>query len=252
MRKHLILLASLALTATGVGTVLAQTSVDGLDLEGINRRAQAEATALSALIGHAIAQQAGSSDTSSEAQHTVDLARARLGEAAAKATKGPASPDSIDLDAMVAEAGKTTAPASRPAPQFIAFASLSMPEESLRQIIGDVSRAGGTIVFRGFAPQGAGAFMKGLSKAIPPGSQPRISVDPRLFEAFHVASVPTYIAVADGFVPCAGGACTASPQVFDRLSGNVSTAFALETIADGDGPGAPVARSALLALKGEP
>jgi len=246
------LLACLAFTAAGIGTVLAQTSVDGLDLEAINRRAQAEAAAVSALVGHTIAQQAAASDTEAQAQRTVDAAKTRLGEEAAKVTSGPASPDSIDLDTMVAEAGKTAAPASHPGPHFIAFASLSMPEESLRQMIGDVSRAGGTIVFRGFAPQGAGAFMKGLSKAISPGSQPRISVDPRLFEAFHVASVPTYIAVADGFVPCAGGACTASPQLFDRLSGNVSTAFALETIADGDGPGAPVARSALLALKGAP
>ena len=252
VRKRLILLASLAVTATGIGTVLAQTSVDGLDLEAINRRAQTETAALSALIGRAIAQQTAARDTNAEAQHTVDMAKARLGEAAAKVTTGSASPGTIDLDAMVAEAGKTTAPNLRPAPQFLAFASLAMPEDSLRQMIGDVSRAGGTIVFRGFSPQGAGVFMKRLSKAIPPGTQPRIILNPRLFKAFHVEAVPTYVAASTGMAPCAGDDCTASPPPFDRLAGNVTTAFAAETIADGNGPGAPVARAALLALKGAP
>ena len=249
MRKRLILLVGLALTATGVGTVLAQTSVGDLDLEAIQSRARKEAAALSALISSAIAWQTSTKDLEKEAQVTVDLAKKQLGDAAAKITPGPTSSGSIDLDTMVADAGKLTAPNAAPAPQFMAFASLAMPEDSLRQMIGDVSCAGGTVVFRGFSPQGAGAFMKELSKAIPPGTKPRISIDPRLFKAFHVESVPTYIALADGFVPCSGDMCTANPQVFDRLSGNVTTAFAAETIADGNGPGATVARAALQSLK---
>lgn len=250
MRKRLIPLVAVALTATGIGTVLAQTSVGDLDLEAIQSRAQKEAAALSALISGVVGRQTGAKNTEKEAQDAVDLAKKQLGDAAAKITPGPTSSGSIDLDTMVADAGKLTAPSAAPAPQFMAFASLAMPEESLRQMIGDVSRAGGTVVFRGFSPQGAGAFMKGLSKAIPPGTQPHISIDPRLFKAFHVESVPTYIALADGFVPCSGEMCTANPQVFDRLSGNVTTAFAAETIADGNGPGAAVARAALQSLKG--
>ncbi len=252
MRKRFILLVGVALTVAGISTVLAQTSVGDLDLEAIQSRAQKEAAALSALISSAIARQATAKDTEKAAHDTVDLAKARLGDAAAKITPGPTSPSSIDLDTMIADVAKVTAPSPRPAPQFLAFASLAMPEDSLRQMIGDVSRAGGTVVFRGFSPQGAGAFMKGLSKAIPPGTKPRISIDPRLFKAFHVESVPTYIALADGFVPCSGDMCTANPQVFDRLSGNVTTAFAAETIADGNGPGASVARGAFAALKGAP
>ncbi|KUR75337.1 type-F conjugative transfer system pilin assembly protein TrbC [Novosphingobium sp. Fuku2-ISO-50] len=252
MRKRLILLASLALTATGIGTVLAQTSVDGLDLEAISRHAQNEAATLSALIGRAIARQAVSGASNADAEHTVDVSKARLGEAAAKTNPNPASAGTIDLDSMVANASRTMAPVARPAPQFLAFASLAMPEDSLRQMIGDVSRAGGTIVFRGFSPQGAGAFMKGLSKAIPPGTQPRITIDPRLFKAFHVEVVPTYVAASTGMAPCTGDDCVASPPPFDRLSGNVTTSFAAETIADGNGPGASVARAALQALKGAP
>jgi conjugal transfer pilus assembly protein TrbC len=252
MRKRLILLVGLALTATGIGTVLAQTSVDDLDMEAIQSRAQKEAVALSALISSVIARQSSAKGIATEAQDTVDLAKKQLGDAAAKIIPGPTSPGTIDLDTMIADAAKVTAPSAAPAPQFLAFASLAMPEDSLRQMIGDVSRAGGTVVFRGFSPQGAGAFMRGLSKAIPPGTKPRISIDPRLFKAFHVESVPTYIALADGFVPCSGNMCTANPQVFDRLSGNVTIAFAAETIADGSGPGAPVARAALQSLKGAP
>lgn len=251
-RRPLILFAGLAMTVTGIGSVLAQTSIDGLDLEAINRRAQADAAALSAMIDRAVTLQADANSTNAAAQQAVDAAKTRLGDAAARVSTGPASSGSIDLDTLVGDATKTMAPTPPPAPQFLAFASLAMPEDSLRQMIGDVSRAGGTVVFRGFSPGSAGAFMQGLSKAIPPGTKPRITIDPRLFKAFHVEVVPTYIAVADGFVPCSGDACTASPQVFDKLSGNVTTAFAAETIADGNGPGAPVARAALLALAAKP
>jgi len=251
-RGQRVLVASLALALTGIGTVLAQTSTTGLDIEAIDRRAQDEAAALSALVSRAIARQAGASDANAEAQRTVDLAKAKLGEAAARIKPAPISPGALDLDAMMANAGKTMAPPPPSAPQFLAFASLAMPDDSLRQMIGDVSRAGGTIVFRGFSPQGPGAFMKGLTKAIPPDTQPRISIDPRLFKAFHVEAVPTYIAVAAGMVPCAGDDCGTNPPPFDRVSGNVTTAFAAETIADGNGPGASVARAALQSLKVAP
>lgn len=251
-RGRHIPIASLVLGVTGMGTVLAQTSTGGLDIEAIDRRAQDEAAALSALVGRVLARQAAASDANAQAQRTVDMAKARLVEASARIKPAPVSPGAIDLDTMMANAGKTMAPPPPSAPQFLAFASLAMPEDSLRQMIGDVSRAGGTIVFRGFSPQGLGAFMKGLSKAIPPDTRPRISIDPRLFKAFHVEAVPTYIAVAAGISPCAGDDCATSPPPFDRISGNVTTAFAAETIADGNGPGASVARAALLTLRAAP
>lgn len=249
--RHFLAAASL-LTITGVGTVLAQTGTNDLDLAAINRRVESDAAALTDLISKALARQSADNATKDAAQKTVDAANSSM--AASAAQHGHALPGSgpIDLDAMVADAGRTMAPAPRSAPQFMAFASLAMPQDSLRQMINDVSRAGGTVVFRGFSPAGAGAFMRDLSQAIPPGTRPRISIDPRLFKAFNVEVVPTYVAVSERLTPCPDSACTANPEAFDKVSGNVTAAFAAETMAGGDGPGAAVARAAMLALKATP
>ena len=72
-----------------------------------------------------------------------------------------------------------------------------------------------------------------------------IGVDPRLFRAFRVEAVPTYVAVSSDFSPCDGLACTTTPPPYDAMSGNVTVAYALETFAEDNGPGALVARTAL-------
>jgi conjugal transfer pilus assembly protein TrbC len=71
-------------------------------------------------------------------------------EAAARA-KAPTG-DPVDLDALVADAGRSMAPSPQSAPMLIAFASLSMPPESLKRMIADVSKAGGMVVFAASRP----------------------------------------------------------------------------------------------------
>ena len=70
-----------------------------------------------------------------------------------------------------------------------------------------------------------------------------------LFRAYHVEAVPTYVAASTSFALCAAPDCASEPTPFDRLAGNVTTGFALETFADGNGPGSPVARLALKNLR---
>jgi conjugal transfer pilus assembly protein TrbC len=62
-------------------------------------------------------------------------------EATTRAKANP-SGDPVDLDALVADAGRSMAPSPQSAPMLIAFASLSMPPESLKRMIADVSKAG--------------------------------------------------------------------------------------------------------------
>lgn len=244
MRWRRILPAAMALGATAtIGTVLAQSVTDDLDLKAIEARATREAAALAG-----IAAQAGPTPNA-DAKAAVDAARASLAAPRAGSPSAQGNADAIDLDGMIADAGKMMAPPAPAGPRFLAFASLSMPVDALRQLVGDVSRAGGTVVFRGFVPAGAGAFMKGLREAVPEGTPVRITIDPRLFKAFDIAAVPTYVALPPGFAP---GSVEAPPPAFDRLSGNVTTRFALETMADGHGPGATAARAALQTLEAAP
>jgi conjugal transfer pilus assembly protein TrbC len=249
MRKSLIV-TGLFLTLSGVGAVLAQTSVDGLDLEAIDKRAQAKAAETADFV-HAILerQSHASTEQQSDAQAVVDAARRKLAQTAAKTRPGGSGATGVDLDAMVADAGQLTKPAASGAPMFIAFASLSMPEESLQRMIADVTKAGGMVVFRGFSAEGGHAFMAGLSKVIPPGLAPHVGIDPRLFRAYHVEAVPTYVAASSSFTLCSGDGCESEPTPYDRMAGNVTAEYALETFAQGNGPGAAVAKVALRNLE---
>jgi len=60
--------------------------------------------------------------------------------------------------------------------------------------------------------------------------------------------VPTYVVASSSFALCAEPDCMGEPTPHDRLAGNVTTHFALETFAQGNGPGAPAARLALAHL----
>src|SRR3546814_15982544 len=75
------------------------------------------------------------------------------------------------------------------APQLIVFASLSMPEQSLKKLIRDTAKAGGTVVFNGFPGNSMKAFQQGIMKVVDnEDAYGSIGIDPRLFRAFDVRS----------------------------------------------------------------
>lgn len=261
MRKSLLLIGSLVALG-GVGTVLAQTTVDGLDLDAINKAAQVHARNLGQFVDEVLGHQAkANADQADELEDLVATSRAKMQAVAAAKAKANPTGDQVDLDALVADAGRSMAPsaqsASQSTPMLIAFASLSMPPESLKRMITDVSKAGGMVVFRGFSPGGPKPFMAALHEAIGDTTGAHVSIDPRLFRAYGVEAVPTYVAASSSFDLCSGEDCASSPAPYDRppydrISGNVTTHFALETIAQGHGPGAPVAKTALANLERTP
>jgi conjugal transfer pilus assembly protein TrbC len=76
-----------------------------------------------------------------------------------------------------------------------------------------------------------------------------IGIDPRLFRAFDVQAVPTYVAVSSDFDLCAGFSCQTKVPPYDRMTGNVTVEYALSSFVDGRGPGARVAAVGLSNLK---
>lgn len=239
--KRLISMSFVVLGLGATSAILAQT-VGGLDLGAIEGRdpaiaENAENFVKQALIrGKTAVESASAAVTSSEA----NLRRAPLGTAGG--AQGP-----VDFYAILAGAkGNLTAP--RGGPMLVAFASLSMPEASLKRVIGDVTQAGGVVVFRGFPGGNPARFALAMQKLVEPRQAASVLIDPRLFRAFGVEAVPTYVAVSSDYVPCDSLTCVSDVPPFDRLVGNVPARFALETIAGARGPGAPVAEAALARL----
>lgn len=248
MSKALIV-AGTAAALSSVGVVLAQTTVDGLDLEAVEAKAKAHAADAADFVKGILDRQSHiSSEQAQQAQAIVQSGADQTARVADTVKPGSGPTDGVDLDDLVAHAGQVVKPDDHAAPVFVAFASLSMPQEALSHLIADVSRAGGMVVFRGFSASGGGTFREGLAKAMPKGGTPHVGIDPRLFKAYHVEAVPTYVAASSSFDLCSGPDCQLSPTPFDRVTGNVTTHFALETMADGNGPGAPVAKAALKRL----
>ena len=151
---------------------------------------------------------------------------------------------------MVADAGTMASEGRGEAPRFIAFASTSMPPAALRTMIDDVTRAGGVVVFRGLPQNSAKALTAALSKVARPGEPlTSVGIDPRLFRAFGIEAVPTYVVTSSDFDLCDGFDCTTQVPPHDRMTGNVSAAHALETFARGGGPGALLAAQHLAQLE---
>lgn len=244
MRKLLWAAVSLLGTAS-VSALLAQT-IDGVDVQAVKKRAadlQADAEAFANQVkdrGDAMREEAATvRDRGMENMQRVS--RTEL-------PKGPAGP--VDFDEIVQGASTNATAGKGEAPQFIAFASLSMPPQALKQMIADTARAGGVVVFRGFPNNSMKEFAARLGKIVERQDDfTNIGIDPRLFRAFDVQAVPTYIAVSSDFDLCAGFSCRTKVPPYDRMVGNVTVEHALDTFAAGNGPGARVATVGLANLK---
>lgn len=243
--RRLLFTASAAIAGIVGIQAIAQT-VDGLDLQAVKRRAAAVQSDAQAFADHV----RGRGDAFREEALTVRDNGLENLKAIAKTDlpKGPAG--AIDFDEIIAGAGRNVTDARGKAPQFIVFASLSMPEASLRRLIADTASAGGVVVFRGFPNNSLSEFRRLLSRVVDKQEQANnIGIDPRLFRAFDVQAVPTYVAVSSDFDLCSGFQCRTAVPPYDRMAGNVTVAYALEAFANARGPGAGVAAVAARNMK---
>lgn len=235
-----------ALVLAGAGYAAAQTT-EGLDIQAILGRSEPHAQDAEALAREVTRRSAELQD---EARAVTAQGRDNLQRSAAQPGGGVSGP--IDFDELVGIAGANQAEGGR-APQLIVFASLSMPPQSLKQLLADTAAAGGSVVFNGFPDNSTRAFQQGLLKLTGPNQDTgSIGIDPRLFRAFGVEAVPAFVVVTSDFDLCDGFDCRTAVPPFDRMSGNVSLRHVLETFAQGGGPGAAIAAQALQRLKQGP
>ena len=247
MKKFL--LSALAIASIGTGcAVLAQT-VEGLDLDAIRARSAKSEQDATALVNE-VERRGDAFRKDAQTVQAVALEQMRTIDKASLPT-GPAG--AVDFDEMIQAASANLKENQGTAPQFMVFVSTSMPEQALKRIIADTSAAGGVVVFRGFPGNSGKAFIAALSKVVEKYQQfASIGIDPRLFRAFDVTAVPTMVVSSSDFTPCDGLTCKTTPPPFDRIEGNVTVRYALETFAGENGPGALVARTALANLGRNP
>lgn len=244
------ILVCMGLTAaSALAGAAAQTSEPELDLAAIRAKAQRDAGEAEAL---AAAARTRAKAVLEQADRAADQAKAH-GEMYAQTTPtaAPQPSDPIfDFDKMIAAAGPAAKGDLGEAPRFIAFASLSMPPRALREMIARVNAAGGVVALRGFPAGSAKVLTEALGKvALDQEQMGSVGIDPRLFRAFNVTAVPTYVVASTDFDLCDGFDCQTQVPPHDRLSGNVTADFALETIARGGGPAARIASQYLARLK---
>ncbi|MCY1669609.1 type-F conjugative transfer system pilin assembly protein TrbC [Novosphingobium sp. SL115] len=235
--------AGLALLA-GMSAAMGQ-SIEGLDLSAIRARSAASQDELEALVA------AATKTAEEQATAAGQVGGRAQGQAVAASplAAAEAQPGPVDFEAILDGAAANAAVPEGEGPLLIVFASLSMPQATLQRLVRDTTMAGGLIVFRGFPNNSARVFAKGLSGVIrDQREQAHIAIDPRLFRAFRVETAPTFV-VADGaYELCDGLDCINALPPHERMVGNVTLAYALETFAETRGQGSAIARVALARL----
>lgn len=241
--KHGFLLPLATLALAGTGYAIGQT-VDGLDIQAVLGRGKASEGDAQALADEVLRR---SEALREDAKATVEAGQHNMTASLSRIGGGPAG--LVDFDDLVKTAADAGAEHGR-APQLIVFASLAMPPQSLKALIRDTAKAGGSVVFNGFPGNSMKAFQQGILKVVDNRDDyGSIGIDPRLFRAFHVTAVPAVAVVTSDFDLCDGLTCTSSVPPFDQISGNVTLDYALDTIAQGQGPGAAIAAQALRRLR---
>ena len=249
--RHMTTATSLA-ALTAVSAALAQNAaqtVGGLDLRAVMARGAGQTKEAQSFVDGL---------TGKDAPYKVDAEdlQAKGQDALAKADRAALSTGAggpVDFDELLKGAAANAATPMGEVPFFMVFASLSMPETALARLIADTSRAGGMVVFRGFPGGSASVFAAGLKRAVRSADEEaHIAIDPRLFRAFRVTAAPTFVVTGSPYELCDGLDCASTAPDHDRMTGNVTLAYALETFAARPGPGSGVARLALKRLEARP
>ena len=134
--------------------------------------------------------------------------------------------------------------------EVLLFTSLAVPAASWGASARDAARIGAPLVLRGVAEESLPATARRIADRLGE-AQVGVAIDPRLFRLFGIARVPTVVVVPGGVPPCRSRGCADdSPPPFDRVSGNLSLAAALEAIAAEGDAGRAAARRHLATLRG--
>ncbi|MDX7882093.1 type-F conjugative transfer system pilin assembly protein TrbC [Acinetobacter nosocomialis] len=130
----------------------------------------------------------------------------------------------------------------------VAFASLSMPKESLKKLVIDVSNVGGAVVFRGFKD---GNYME-MAKAISQigVKSANIQINPTAFKQYKVEAVPAIVLVKPGAGESLDEEGCVLPENHTKVTGDVSLLHALELIEKEDKSFSSIAQRYLSFIRG--
>lgn len=240
-------LAIAAAAAVAAPFLGAAQTIDGMDI-GLIRKRVAEQEREQAEFAREI-QRRGEA-VREDAVQVRDSSMRNMETVKADARNLKAGGNGINLDEMLADSGTVAKAGTETQPRFIAFASLSMPPAALKQVMREVGGSGGIVVFRGFPNNSSKEFMDAIGRVLEKGQKlTGVGIDPRLFRAFQVDAVPTYVVVSTDFQVCQGLNCHTPVPPHDRMAGNVTPSYALRTFAEGGGAGAGVAKAYLASLE---
>ena len=207
-----------------------------------------------------VLRQAGGADEAGLGEWTrsiVERALDRVGEAAAESVRtreaagndDPLAPLPAERHAAAVKTGLSDRGGSTA--EILIFMSLSVPAAIWRQWARDAARMDAPLVLRGVASEGFRATVKAIGDRLG-GHEAGVAIDPRLFRLFGVERVPAVVVAPGGVPPCRSRGCADDPPPpHDRVTGNISLAAAMETIAAEGEAGRDVARVHLEHLGGE-
>jgi conjugal transfer pilus assembly protein TrbC len=115
---------------------------------------------------------------------------------------------------------------------LMVFVSFTMPPESLKRIVAQVSRLGGTVVLNGFKDNSwkATAFaIKDLGE-----KRGNVVVNPNAFAKYKVKSVPVTVLTKPEAIDQLDSEGCALPDTYAAVAGDVSLDYALDEIAQHD------------------
>jgi conjugal transfer pilus assembly protein TrbC len=222
---------------------------EALDIEAIRASAKTYSAEAEALAENVRLRSETVRDDARQTQEQARANRERYAQIVDR-KKSTSKDEVFDFDRMISDHTKMAEAKLGDAPRFIAFASLSMPPQSLKKLVRDTSAAGGVTVLRGFPGGSAKQLTKMLIAMASNGEQlSALGIDPRLFRAFDIKAAPSFVMASSDFTLCDGFDCTGAVPPYDRMTGNVSVEYALETFAGGAGPGSRLAALHLARLK---
>ncbi len=186
----------------------------------------------------------------------VDASLTRLNDHFGRQAFEPSdTPPDFDLDRLLEKTVPAVAGAIHPEsgagglPPLMVMVGLSMPDDSLEALLRDVSAVGGQVVLRGFHDGSLPATAARLGSFVDNDNRGGVSIDPRLFETFNIKAVPVFIVPAGPLGDCNTPGCSPAAPPHDRISGNISLRYALETLS-GNGDHKAIAANWLKRLDG--
>lgn len=129
------------------------------------------------------------------------------------------------------------------------FVSSSIPKSSLKDLMVQAKKSGAVLVFRGMigSLKNTAKFLGDISK-----DNVQAIIDPRLFDLFNIQAVPIIVVLKEANQECYGenNSCKITP-IHDRISGNITLDYALETIVNGKSETSQIAAKFLAKIRSE-